>query len=164
MKGAHQSLVQDRLNVNLIHQVKSCTEEAIWWNKIDEMILVQKAKIKWLRAGDGNNVFFHATVKERNRRVGIRKLVNDQNQTLTTQEYVEQEVLDFYSNLVGTAADRIEGVDITALRQGNHLSRNERISLLRPITEQEIWTALTEIGDNKALGIDGFNACFFKAT
>ncbi|XP_058740946.1 uncharacterized protein LOC131613279 [Vicia villosa] len=46
-------LRQDRINSQLIMQEKLCTEEIIKLNETEEKILRQRAKIDWIRLGDG---------------------------------------------------------------------------------------------------------------
>lgn len=38
--------------------------ELIKWLEVDERIMSQRAKIKWLKLGDDNKAYFHASVKE----------------------------------------------------------------------------------------------------
>lgn len=55
-------LENDRFNPELIDQVKHWTDEIIKGTEIEEKILSQKAKVNWLKLGDGNNWYFHAIV------------------------------------------------------------------------------------------------------
>lgn len=83
---------------------------------------------------------------------------------MTNHHEIEHEVLEFYKDLVGTAATRIEGIDITVMRNGPQVCCEHAESLIRPVTRLEIQDALNGIGDLKAPGLDGYNAKFFKAT
>lgn len=71
LKTAQEYLLADRMNVNLIEQVKHCTTDVLHWNDMEELLLQQQSKIDWIRLGDGNNSYFHATVKEKNRNSGM---------------------------------------------------------------------------------------------
>lgn len=53
-------------------------------------------------------------------------------------------------------------MDIEALRDGKQLSLEHRRQLIQPVTGDEIYGALKQIGEDKAPGIDGFNSKFFK--
>jgi hypothetical protein len=48
--------------LHILH-VKACTEEVIKWCNMEEQMFQQKAKIDWLKLGDGNNRYFHASIK-----------------------------------------------------------------------------------------------------
>jgi hypothetical protein len=83
---------------------------------------------------------------------------------LTEFNEIEKEVLRFYGDLVGTSSQRLLHVDIAAIRNGTQLLEAHQNSLIQPITDQEIWNALKDIGDTKAPGIDGFNSKNFKVS
>jgi hypothetical protein len=83
---------------------------------------------------------------------------------LTEFNEIEKEVLRFYGDLVGTSSQRLLHVDIAAIRNGTQLQEVHQNSLIQPITDQEIWNALKDIGDTKAPGIDGFNSKNFKVS
>lgn len=51
-------LTNDLFDCGAIEQVKKCTTKVLELNHMEEDILKQKAKIDWLRLGDGNNSFF----------------------------------------------------------------------------------------------------------
>ncbi|XP_059315492.1 uncharacterized protein LOC132066131 [Lycium ferocissimum] len=42
------------------------------------------------------------------------------------------------------------------------LNRTQQLMLIEPIIDKEIWQAMKDIDDLKAIGIDGFNAVFFQ--
>ncbi|KAI5403341.1 hypothetical protein KIW84_050776 [Lathyrus oleraceus] len=53
------------LNNHIIEGVKARTMDVIKLNVIEEQMLQLRAKIDWLRLGDGNNSFFHASLKSK---------------------------------------------------------------------------------------------------
>ena len=52
--------------------------------------------------------------------------------------------------------------DLNVLRTGARVYHQEGEELCKPLSEVEIENALYAIGDDKAPGVDGFNALFFK--
>jgi len=42
------------------------------------------------------------------------------------------------------------------------LAHHQQLRLCEEVNDQEIWEGLKSIADNKAPGIDGYTACFFK--
>lgn len=123
---------------------------------------MQKSKVTWLKLGDGNKAYFHATVKGKNGKAGIYSLETNERRVLTNFADIEDEVLHFYTQLVGTCDGISRGIDVEALRNGKQLGRMHGDSRIRPVTDKEIWEALKSIGEAKAPGIDGFNSKFFK--
>lgn len=50
--------------------------------------------------------------------------------------------MNFYGSLMGTAASRIERIDVVAMRHVKQLTLEEGSSLITPMTEIEIWKSL----------------------
>ena len=55
-------------------------------------------------------------------------------------------------------------INAQVMKRGPVLSRQERIQLCTDVTEHEIYTTLQSIGNDKAPGVDGYNAVFFNHT
>lgn len=70
----------------------------------------------------------------------------------------------FYTDVVGTIAHRVEGIDVVVMRNGPQVGADDARFLIQHVTAAEIKEALNGIGDLKAPGLDGYNAGFFKST
>ncbi|KAK2396003.1 hypothetical protein QL285_057684 [Trifolium repens] len=164
LKLTHTNLLSDRMNPLRIQHVKECTEEVIKWCDLEEQMLQQRAKIDWLQLGDGNNKYFHASIKAKQKQCELRAIYRDDGTLHTTHKDVEHEVLSLYGNLMGKADTHLLGIDIVAMRAGPSLTSDQREILVGPILEDEIYRAMKSIGDLKAPGLDGYGAKFFKTT
>lgn len=122
----------------------------------------QRAKIKWLRYGDGNNKYFHASIKSRQQSKFMHNIQKEDGTVIHTQKELENEVLAFYTKLMGTTAAELEGIDTNAMRGGPQLNADQRDLLTHPVTENEIVIALKGIDNDKSPGIDGYGAYFYK--
>jgi hypothetical protein len=151
------------MNSAHIMQVKNCTEEVIKWCDIEEQMLRQRAKIDWLKLGDGNNRYFHASIKAKQSQCELRSIYREGGTMITTHDDIEQEVLGLYGNLMGKAGTNLMSIDIVAMRAGPQLTGDQREMLVAPIQESEIYTALKSIGDLKAPGLYGYGAMLFKS-
>lgn len=60
-------MTQNMFDKVAIDQVKRHTDQVIHLNQMEESILMQKAKVNWLRLGDNNNSYFHASIMEKNK-------------------------------------------------------------------------------------------------
>lgn len=89
------------MNNHRIEEVKKCIENVIRWNELEEDMLKHEAKIDWLRLGDGNNSYFHASIKSNQNAKSVRVLYMEDGTNVTTQEDIENEVLDYYGKLMG---------------------------------------------------------------
>jgi hypothetical protein len=115
-------------------------------------MLRQKAKIEWLKLGDGNNKYFHASIKAKQKQCELKTIYREDGTMVTTHEDIEQEVLHLYGNLTGKAETNLIGIDIVAMRDGPQITNDQREFLVAPVREDEILRALKSIGDLKALG------------
>lgn len=151
------------MNNYRIEEVKKCTENVIRWNEIEEDMLKHKAKIVWLRLGDGNNSYFHASIKSNQNAKSVRVLYMEDGTNVTTQEEIKNEVLDYYGKLMGKRVNNLKYIDIEAMRDEAQLNMEQREYLVRPVTELEICKALIDINDQKSFGLDDFGSRFLKA-
>ncbi|XP_058774217.1 uncharacterized protein LOC131648481 [Vicia villosa] len=86
-----------------ILRVKSCTAKLLALNELEEKVLKQRSKIEWLKLGDGNNSFFHASLRAKHVSKGMHLLYREDGTMLKTQKDIEQVVVAFYESLMGTA-------------------------------------------------------------
>lgn len=124
--------------------------------------MMQKAKLDWLKMGDDNSAFFHAYVKTKSKTKSMRMVQTSDGTVLSTQAEIEQEVLEFYGNLMGKANHSLNHIDIGVMRKGRQVNMEQRKHLVSKVTVKEIEDALHGIGDLKAPGEDGYGAKFFK--
>lgn len=90
-----------------------------------------RARIRYLKDGDGNTSFFHKQAAYRKRINTISKL-RDGDRVVTSQEDKHEVLFDFYNNLLGTARNRQSTLDLEYFhRAGLDLSQ-----LDSPITEE----------------------------
>ncbi|XP_039016262.1 uncharacterized protein LOC120146839 [Hibiscus syriacus] len=126
----------------------------------------QKAKVQWIRDGDKNSKFFHFIVACRNKRDTIRVSVDDRGCRLESFDSMSQEVLSFYTNLLGTVDSSLKEIDPNLLNDllNYSLPPEAATSLIRDVTDEEIKKAIFGQGNDKAPGPDGFTPLFFKET
>ncbi|KAH1233546.1 Short-chain dehydrogenase TIC 32, chloroplastic [Glycine max] len=164
LQFAQENLRNNNMNGHRIDRVRKLTKDVINLNEMEEKMLMQRAKVDWIRKGDGNNSFFHAIIKSRNNRRNIYMLQKTDGTLLENQSEIEDEIMDFYKKLMGTEDSQLHHIDIDAMRNGKQVNMEQRRYLVSNITEQDIERALKGIGDDKSPGIDGFGAKFFKAS
>lgn len=163
LKQAYVELSTDRMDGRQIEKVKQLTDKVIYWNEVDNKMLMQRIKIDWLRMGDDNTAYFHAYLKAKQNMNSMRMIQRQDGTVLKDQKDIANEVMQFYGSLMGQSCDILEKVDIDAMRRGNQLNMGQRELLLRPITTKEIKDALDGIGDLKSPGVDGYNSKFLKS-
>ncbi|GKA46438.1 RNA-directed DNA polymerase, eukaryota, reverse transcriptase zinc-binding domain protein [Tanacetum coccineum] len=129
--------------------------------KDQECLLLQKARIDWLKEGDRNTGFFHKVIRGRKHKGGIMT-VCDENGTMYEKENVAGKFLDHFKNFLGTK-DTILNFPTDSVIFTNKLSKEQPERMVRPVMEDEIKTDTFDIEDSKSPGPDGFTSRFFKA-
>ncbi|XP_019224481.1 PREDICTED: uncharacterized protein LOC109206146 [Nicotiana attenuata] len=160
--------IQERIITNytdgLLEQEKNALHQMEKWSLIQESVLKQKSRARWIKLGDSNSKYFSAMLKERNQRKQIKELTALDGQKLNDADKIKHEIIEFYKSLMGTAATNLPSINREIMKQGPVLSQQQRRQLVAEISDQEIFEGLQNIGEDKASGIDGYNACFFKKT
>ncbi|XP_019263452.1 PREDICTED: uncharacterized protein LOC109241192 [Nicotiana attenuata] len=77
------------------------------WVLIEESILRQKSRTKWLKLGDSNSAYFYACMKSRTSTNHIKILMTQDGKLLQNDKEVEEEVVGFYKKLLGNADEQI---------------------------------------------------------
>ena len=160
--------VQDQLNEKVTDELVRMEKELLVklekWSLIEESALKQKARIKWIQLGDANNKFSSSIIKERTQKKQIMNIMSLKGKMLYDQNDIQEEFVSFYKSLMGTSAGNLPAINTQVMKRGPTLTKQQRIHLCAEVTEQEIYEGLKSIGNDKAPGIDGYNAYFFKYT
>ncbi|CAI8611345.1 unnamed protein product [Vicia faba] len=88
---AHEALLLDLMNVQIIGRVKRCTEKVIQLNSMEEQTLHQRANLDWLKMGDVNNSFFHATLKSKAKQTQFQTLIKEDGTIINSQQDLKEE-------------------------------------------------------------------------
>ncbi|GJW67965.1 RNA-directed DNA polymerase, eukaryota, reverse transcriptase zinc-binding domain protein [Tanacetum coccineum] len=128
--------------------------------KEEELILYQKAKVKWLSVGDRNNAYFHKAIKSRQQRNRIDAVCDENGKRFEGSDVAEQFVMHF-QKFLGESKE-VEKINDMEILMQNKLSIEDAALMIREVSDEEIKCAMFKIEDNKAPGLDGFSAHFFK--
>ncbi|XP_074318678.1 uncharacterized protein LOC141655500 [Silene latifolia] len=132
-------------NPDLITLELQALDKVRFWTKARDSFLQQKAKTQWIDEGDRNTAYFHNVIKKRCLR---NKIVQIEDQ------YV-------HCGLLGSKKET-EHVRMEVLQTGSFCSDQHCISLLSPVTKEEIKSAVFSIPKDKAPRPDGYTSGFFK--
>ncbi|GAU32101.1 hypothetical protein TSUD_358070 [Trifolium subterraneum] len=125
----------------------------------EESFWKQRAKMHWLRGGDLNTKFFHASATARTKFKKIEKLVSDENVSITNQQGLCEVAHNYFEQLFKSKVGAYEPV-LSLISPRVTLEDNER--LVAPITREELRNALFQMHPDKSPGPDGFNPAFFQ--
>ncbi|KAH0712676.1 hypothetical protein KY289_008635 [Solanum tuberosum] len=136
-----QSLMRDQQHASELFTIeRDLKKDLEKWSGVEESIVKQKSKTKWLQLGDGNTAYLYANLKSRQAQNRIKHLSTAQGNIVQKTLDIEKEIKEFYVGLLGV----------------------QQQALIVPIAKEEIHAALLSIDDQRAPGCDGFNALFFK--
>jgi len=96
--------------------------------------------------------------RHRKRKNFIAKLTTADGTVLTKHEEKEQNIFEFYTNLLGKNIDREVTVDLSELGMP-YIALHE---LEAPFSEEEVWKTIRALPSDKAPGPDGFTGKFYK--
>ena len=160
--------VQNQLNEQatdeLIVKEKELLIKLEKWSLIEEIALRQKSRIKWIQLGDAKNKYFSSVIKERTQKKQVRSIMSLNGQMLYDPQEIQEEFVMFYKSLMGSSAGKLPAINAKVMKRGPTLTKQQRLQLCTAVADQEIYEGLKSIGNDKAPGIDGYNAFFFKHT
>ncbi|XP_062100450.1 uncharacterized protein LOC133806354 [Humulus lupulus] len=123
--------------------------------------LKQQSKLNWVKFSDENSRFFHAIMRKRR--------VENRITTFTLGDKIEDDYskvvehfLSHFKNFIGRRSLASKEIDKNCLYQGNRLSLEHQVRLLRPFGKSDVKKALFSIHSCKSPGLDGFGSGFFK--
>lgn len=98
-------------------------------------VFKHKAKIEWLKLGDANNSYFHASLKSKNHAKCMHMLQKEDGTTITTQAKIEEVVLDYYVGLMGKKNTNLIHIGVESMRYGSQRNMDQRESLIGLVSE-----------------------------
>nr|GEW67696.1 hypothetical protein [Tanacetum cinerariifolium] len=120
---------------------------------------LDEAKIDWLEAVDSNSAFFHKSIKSKNQKSCI-EVILDANNVEITGLMVAESFVSHYKQFLGTnmTCDDLDNEDLFVKK----ISDGTKNNMVREVSNEEIKSAMFNIGDDRAPGQDGFSSVFFK--
>ena len=119
--------------------------------------------MNWVRFGDDNNAFFYQSIKHRIRHNKIM-FIRFKGKDISDLPQIHQPFFEFYFELFFFKDKDWVPINIDTVYQGPILSSNRHTMVDLKFTPAEIKHALWSILDDKALGLDGYNSGFYKAS
>ncbi|GAU32897.1 hypothetical protein TSUD_393180 [Trifolium subterraneum] len=119
----------------------------------------QKSRSKWIKEGDSNTRFFHASIKGRHRRNRIVKL-GKENEWIQGVDEIKKAANDHFSKHFSEEwplRHFLQGIDFKTL------TAEDNAFLVEPFDETKVRDIIWSCDGNKSPGPDGFNLNFLKA-
>lgn len=135
----------------------ACKGRCLALASLERIRLRQRARIRSLREGDAGTAFFHLKIKARRRKLLIPILEHD-GRIATTQHDMQSLAREYF------AAVMCPECSDTKLLQFHHIqmATTDLSSLDSPFTEDEIWSAIRALPNEKSPGPDGYTCLFYQ--
>ena len=121
-----------------------------------------KSRINWMILGDRNTSFYHVSALAHRKRNLITAIKNDAGEWLSEEIEVANHIREEFINIYTTSQEAATYDFNYNLQWQTKLSSEEKNSISRLVTEEEIRAALWSLKAFKAPGLDGLHAGFFQ--
>ena len=131
---------------------------------IEEQLLLQKSRIKWLSLGDGNNSFFFNQVKSNWHHNKIQTINNRDGIRVFGQSQVAMVAENYFKDTLGTPASTCcqefleQTIDTLRCKS---VPSQKSAALIQFVSVDLIFSTLKSMKKNKSPGTDGFPAEFY---
>jgi len=150
--------LEDKAQTSELEESDFCRLEALrsqlWlWMIRKERYWRQLSRCRIIKEGDRNTKFFHLKAKMRQQRNRIDRIWA-QGEEITEISRVKEVIISYFKELY--RRQECTRFDIASLEM-NQLTQDQKEELEKPVTRQEINTALASCDPSKAPGYDGYN-------
>ncbi|XP_019099652.1 PREDICTED: uncharacterized protein LOC109132483 [Camelina sativa] len=131
---------------------KAYRDEEYYWKN--------KSRNRWLTLGDRNTSFYHASTKTRYARNHISSIRDSSNICHSGDHQIGVHAQEYFSKIYTSSRVPVSPIDFRDFPPTISTSINE--DLVREFTDEEIFEAISSIGDDRAPLPDGLTARFYK--
>lgn len=142
-------LIEEQIEAFYVHQAKG--------NQI-------RSRAVWIEKGEKNNKYFLSLEKSRQMQKSIRKLYDEDGNTLTEQGDILNRQKRFYEKLFTTKEPNIEEINrhITSINLENTVSEDDGNKCEGLVNKEECLKSLNKMKLNKSPGSDGLTVEFYR--
>jgi hypothetical protein len=152
--------LQDKTDCVDMEEYKKVHSDLAILQEEEDLRWRQRAKEEWLKFGDQNSKFFHASANQRRKANIITQISDEAGQVWTSQDDIGVAFVGYFQRLFTAEAPTNMQKVLSAVKRKVTPTMNN--FLLREFTGEEVNEALNQMAPLKAPGPDGFSVCFFQ--
>nr|GFA94482.1 RNA-directed DNA polymerase, eukaryota, reverse transcriptase zinc-binding domain protein [Tanacetum cinerariifolium] len=133
-------------------------QELDYFEKMNSLDLMQKAKVKWEVEGDENSKFFHGLINSRRKSQSIHGIMHE-GLWLSGPKDIKEAFINFYKKKFSCHGSQ---VSFPSFMPAHRHNASDQDLLEAVVSIEEIKTAVWDCGSNKASGPDGYSFLFIK--
>nr|XP_016497289.1 PREDICTED: uncharacterized protein LOC107816119 [Nicotiana tabacum] len=128
--------------------------------KLQDSILRQNARVKWIQEDDVNIAYFHAIIKGRRRRLSIKKIMDEQDQWIEGNDAIVKAAVRYYQKIF-TPENQSSDFDVLNCLE-RCINEEDNDLLTTTPTMQEVKDCVIFIDPDSAPGPDGLSIYFYQ--
>lgn len=162
--NAQNIMLADPSTTNAATELQAMKE----WEELsnaETAFFFQRARINWLKFGDGNSRLFHRYATSRQAINHIHFLISNSGVRIDSLPEIQEQCVNYFSDLLGgpTSPPMFEQSDLELLFDFK-CSEDQVINFEKQFTAQDIKEAFFSLSKNKTGGPDGYSSEFFTAS
>jgi len=113
-----QEQIAQQYTDELVIKEKETTQDLEKWSLIEESVMRQKSRIRWIKLGDSNTKYFAVIIKKRTVRKQIMELNTLARNKIIDPKAIKDEIITFYRSLMGTSAKELHAINRLIMQKG----------------------------------------------
>ena len=143
--------------VDEIQNLKKEINEAL---SREEVMWAQRSRALWMKWGDRNTKFFHATASQRRRRNSITGLLDSHGTWQEDPGAMEGIILDYFESIF--RSDNPSSFEACVCTITPKVTPDMNTALCAEFCDTEVWNAFHQMHPTKAPGPDGMSPIFYQ--
>nr|GFD21306.1 RNA-directed DNA polymerase, eukaryota, reverse transcriptase zinc-binding domain protein [Tanacetum cinerariifolium] len=131
-------------------------QELDYFEKMNSLDLMQKARVKWEVEGDENSKFFHGLINSMRKSQSIHGIMHE-GVWLSDPKDIKEAFLNFYKKKFSCHDSQ---ASFPSFMPPHRLNTSDQDLLEAVVSMEEIKTSVWDCGSNKAPGPDGYSFFF----
>lgn len=119
----------------------------------------ERSRAEWIRCGDRNMKFFHATATQRQRKNMIDGLWGFDGQWHKEKGVIEEIILEYFAKIYST--EHLSDHVVNVIELEGRITPKMNDALLEPFRAEEIREALNQMHSTKSPGPDSMSPIFY---